>query len=269
MSNGELKLMDILTNKKTFPLDGVFKRAFQPMPGGQMPQQGQDPMMMGGGGPPGGAPPMDPSMMGGGGAPPGGAPMGPPPGGMMPPGGGGGQQVDPQTGLPVDPQTGLLMDPQSGMLIDPATGTMIDPNTGQPVDMGGGAPGGAVPAPGLADLSIEDLKSLIKDTIIEVLTGQGEGRKEEQGDKKSTELGEINEKLDTLIQMLGAGPGSAMEMPMAPPELGGPQGGPENSPMGILGGPMQAPGGIVAQASQRCSNHQLADMILNRLHGIK
>lgn len=173
------------------------KRAFQPLDPGQpmggMQQQMDPAMAQGGGMPP--QPGMDPSMMQGGGMPP-------QPG--MDPAmaqGGGMPQPDPQTGLITDPQTGMMIDPASGLVIDPASGQAFDPQTGEPVDMGGGE---QQQEPIIGDMPLGEFKQMVREIVADVITG-GKVNGEENADMKSTASGEINEKLDALIQLLGGG----------------------------------------------------------------
>ena len=254
------------------------KKAFQPMPGGQMPPSmaPMDPSMMGGGG----GMPMDPSMMGG--SPPMGTPMGPAPanpamaGGMAPPPPGmGGGQVDPATGLPIDPNSGLPMDPNTGMLIDPASGMMIDPNTGMPVDPNTGMPmdpnamGGAPMDPAAAggeDPMIEQLRMIVREEIEAVMGGQG--GEEKPSDKKPEEgtASELNQKMDIILNALGLGEqlsaGAAAPAPEAPnaPTL---PADPAPSAPPAPGAPMEV------QASARKRGSTISDLLVEGLRRAK
>ena len=174
--------------KRAHTLVSNEKRAFQPMPGGQVP-----PMA-----PPGGMP-MDPSMMGG----------AMPPGAMPP--------VDPATGMPMDPAMmggGMPpVDPATGMPMDPAMmgGGMppVDPATGMPMDpaMAGGDPAAEEAA------MEEQLRTMIREEVQAVLDGQAppSDKKPEEGTNS-----EIGQKLDLIMQTLGIGDTAAPAGPMDP-----------------------------------------------------
>lgn len=214
------------------------KRAFQPMPGGQPPQDPNaappmDPSMAGGapgGMPPGGAPPMDPSMMGG--APGGGMPMDPSMmGGMMPPGMSMGGM-----GAPPPATVGQLSVTDFQTIMT----DMLVSVLGQIMGGGaGGPPGAGMPPPGMPPEMAA------------------------QGDMKPISNTEISEKLDALAAMISGG---------AAPDAGGmpPEAAPPGPEMGFGGQAMAQPQmpaggpGMEVQGSVK-KKANLADMILSKV----
>ena len=166
------------------------KRAFQPMPAGQM-----DPSAMGAAPVPGG----DPSAMGGAPGMPGqmpmpqGAPGGAP--GMDPNAAMGGQgMVDPATGLPVDPNTGMPIDPSTGQPIDPV---MLQQAMG---GAGGGEP--EQPPLTVSQMTLQDLKTFMKGVVSEIIdkTNKDKGPTADKRDETSTSS--VDAKLDAIMQAI-------------------------------------------------------------------
>jgi hypothetical protein len=222
------------------------KKAFQPMPGGQPPMPAgapagapMDPAMAQGGGMP-----MDPAMAQGGGMP-------------MDPAMAGGAPIDPATGMPMDPAAmggGVPMDPAAaGMPVDPATGMPIDPAMLEQV---------AAAEPMVADLTLSEFKQTIREVVSDIMTG---GPMEETEDKKSTEIGEINEKLNMLVDALAALTGGA---PAPVPEEAAamaPMAG-EPAFMGAGAGVPVAAEGMEQQASVKKGKQTVADLIISKIN---
>ena len=234
------------------------KRSFVPMPAGQAPMPPMDPTSMDAYG----SPPVDPAMMGGA---PGGAPMDP---AMM-----GGAPMDPAMmgGAPMAPA--MMGGAPSGMPMDPSM-------------MGG--------EPMIGELPVSEFQALLADTIMQVLTGGGQGEEMpgegemppeggEEGAPSNTagssnaeimeRLGTIEEILTALLgaggegapdpSMMGGAPGG---MPMDPSMMGGAPGGMPMDPS-MMGG---APGGMPGQPGlevSACARPKpgLADMLVNKV----
>ena len=215
------------------------KQSFQPMPGGQPPQ---DPNAMGMGGDPsqGGGQPMDPSMMGG------------------DPSQGGGQPMDPSMmggqGMPMDPSMMGGMPPGMGMGMSPPPAT-------------------------IGQLSITDFQTIMMDMLMQAMQGlSGGGASPEappevapQDDKRTVSNTELSEKVDAILAMLS---GAGAAGPEAAPQGGTGEfatpGGPEMGFGGQAAGmppagmPPGMPGGMEVQASARPTKLSLADMILKK-----
>ena len=182
------------------------------MPPQGMPPQGapMDPAMMGGAPmPPGGMPPMDPAAAQG--MPPQGAPMDPAAMGGAPQGA---WMQDPQF-LQFLPQMGIQVDPQSGMAIGP-DGQPVPPEImdqmyaefqnqmaaaqqGMPPE-GQMPPQGQMPQPGLDEQTMNNMASIIMDSVDSVLE-----QKMATLDKKLSAFAEKLDSIKSLIDDLALG----------------------------------------------------------------